>query len=120
MGETSVAEAKNPLIHLIDQVKKTQPMLSAAPNEILDFSFATEKSLIDQQKPKPLRMETLSAKKQKKIQQRMKAIRQKSHNRKPDRLRLVRPANSPRYDEVSLCVRLVVAWIEYTQEGAKR
>jgi len=84
-------------------------MLSAAPNEILDFSFAIEKSLIDQQKPQPPRGETLSANKQKTIQERMKAIRQKSQNRKPDRLRLVRPANSPRYDEV---YRQGIEWLD--------
>lgn len=85
---------------LLDFVYKTKPMLSAAPNEVLDFSLAIEKSLKEQQKPQPLRMETLSAKKQKKFQERMKAIREKSQNRGPRRTRLVRPANSPIYDEV--------------------
>jgi hypothetical protein len=52
---------------LLDFVYKTKPMLSAAPNEVLDFSLAIEGSLKEQQKPQPLRMEALSAKKQKKF-----------------------------------------------------
>lgn len=85
---------------LLDFVYKTKPMLSSAPNEILDFSLAIEESLKERQKPQPLRMETLSAKKQKKFQEKMRAIREKSQNNGPRRVRLVRPSNSPRYDDV--------------------
>lgn len=85
---------------LLDFVYTTKPMLSAAPNEVLDFSLAIEESLREQQKLQPLRMEALSAKKRKQFKERMKAIRDKRQNAEPRKAKLVRPANSPRYDDV--------------------
>jgi hypothetical protein len=95
--------------NLLDHVYSTKPMLSAAPNEHLDFSLAVEGASSAESEPRQLRMDNLSEKKKKKLKERMHALREKHKSRKPKELKLVHPAKNPRYDEV---YEEGIAWLD--------
>lgn len=84
---------------LLDHVYKTMPMLCAAPGEQLDFSVAQDVSS-EEPAPEPLKMDSLSNKKRKLLEQRLRELRKKYKNRQRKDVSLVNPAPSPRYDDV--------------------
>ena len=94
---------------LLDHVYSTKPMLSAAPNEYLDFSLAVEDAPSAEPEPRPLRMDNLSEKKKKKLKERMQALQEKQKSRKPKAPRLVQLVKNPRYDEV---YEAGIAWLD--------
>ena len=94
---------------LLDHVYSTKPMLSAAPNEYLDFSLAVEDTPSAEPEPRQLRMDILSEKKKKKLKERMQALQEKQKSRKPKALRLVQLVKNPRYDEV---YEAGIAWLD--------
>lgn len=86
---------------LLEYVYRSKPMLSAAPLELLNF---TE---LGKQKPVcediPLRRESLTVKKRKKLKEGINALREKFEANFQSgliRKKLVNPVPSPRYDEV--------------------
>lgn len=83
---------------LLDYVYKTKPMLSAAPNEYLDFTLEISAPVKEEAKQQPLRMDGLSKNKQKKLKERMDGIRSKRQATGSRRSKLVTPP-SPRYDD---------------------
>jgi len=94
---------------LLDHVYSTKPMLSAAPNEYLDFSLAVEDTPSAEPEPRPLRMDILSEKKKKKLKERMHALQEKQKSRKPKALRLVPLVKNPRYDAI---YEEGIAWLD--------
>ncbi|MEX2163196.1 MAG: hypothetical protein WD823_02985 [Sulfuricaulis sp.] len=94
---------------LLDHVYSTKPMLSAAPNEHLDFSLAVEAASSAESEPRPLRRDNLSEKKKKKLNERMRALTEQHKTRKPKELRLVHPVQHPRYDEI---YQAGIAWLD--------
>ena len=94
---------------LLDHVYGTKPMLSAAPNESLDFSLAVEDASSTEPEPRPLLMDNLSEKKKKKLKERMQALQEKHKSRKPKALRLVPLVKNPRVDEV---YEAGIAWLD--------
>ncbi|MGA9032190.1 MAG: hypothetical protein WB402_06725 [Sulfuricaulis sp.] len=85
---------------LLDHVYSTKPMLSAAPNEYLDFSLAVEDASSAEPEPRPLRMDILSEKKKKKLKERMHVLQEKQKSRKPKALILVPLVKNPRVDAI--------------------
>ncbi|NJA04443.1 SocA family protein [Methylococcaceae bacterium WWC4] len=85
---------------LLDFVYKTKPMLSAAPNEYLDLSLEVESNLATEVAKPSLRMEDLSNKKKKELQQKMAALRELHKQRKSDAPKLINPVPNPRFDAV--------------------
>ena len=79
--------------------KSTKPMLSAAPNEILDFSVAYD-APVKEPEPQPLRMDNLSNKKRKEFGNRMSELRERYKNRQRKEHKLINPVTTPRYDDV--------------------
>ena len=65
---------------LLHYVYRTEPMLSAAPNELLDFTVVTQDISMDEPVTTPLRMDSLSNKKKKQFKERMRELREKYHN----------------------------------------
>ena len=94
---------------LLDHVYSTKPMLSAAPNEYLDFSLAVEDTPSAEPESRQLRMDILSEKKKKKLKERRHALQEKQKSRKPKALRLVQLVKNPRYDEV---YEAGIAWLD--------
>ena len=94
---------------LLDHVYSTKLMLSAAPNEHLDFSLAVEDTSSAVPEPRQLRMDNLSEKKKKKLKERMHALQEKQKSRKPKALRLVPLVKNPRVDEV---YEAGIAWLD--------
>ncbi|MFZ2451611.1 MAG: hypothetical protein WAW36_13930 [Methylovulum miyakonense] len=94
---------------LLDFVYKTKPMLSAAPNEYLELSLEVDNTQTDKQSSPPLRMDNLSNKKKKELQQKMAALRELHKQRKSDTPKLINPVPNPRYDEV---YQEGVVWLE--------
>ena len=84
---------------LLDYVYKTNPMLSAAPNEFLDFSLVVESTSNNKVERPQLRMENLSAKRKKKFNEGMHVIREKQQSKELKKGKLITPP-APRYDEV--------------------
>jgi hypothetical protein len=84
-------------------------MLSAAPNEHLDFSLAAEGASSAEPEPRQLRMDNLSEKKKKKLKERMHALQEKQKSRKPKALRLVPLVKNPRYDAI---YEAGIAWLD--------
>lgn len=76
---------------LLDYVYKTDPMISAAPNEVLDFNLVPESPITSDSKSASLDKERLSAKKQKKFKEGMRAIRSKRKSGRPKEAKLVSP-----------------------------
>ncbi|MDO8704138.1 MAG: hypothetical protein Q7J84_04255 [Sulfuricaulis sp.] len=94
---------------LLDHVYSTKPMLSAAPNEHLDFSLAVEAASSAESEPRPLIMDQLSEKKKKKLKEKMHALQEKHKSRKPKALRLVPLVKNPRYDAIYAAG---IAWLD--------
>jgi len=94
---------------LLDHVYSTKPMLSAAPNDYLDFSLAVENASSAQSEPQQLRMDNLSTKKKKKFKEQMRALREKQKRREPKKFGLVNPVKNPRYDKV---YEEGIAWLD--------
>lgn len=94
---------------LLDYVYSTRPMLSAAPNDYLDFSLAVEGASSAESEPQQLRIDNLSAKKKKKFKERMRVLQEKYKSRGPKELRLVNPVKNPRYDEI---YEEGIAWLD--------
>ena len=94
---------------LLEHIYSTKPMLSAAPNEHLDFSLAVENAPSAEPEPRPLRMDNLSEKKKKKLKERMHALQEKQRNKKPKALKLVPLVKNPRYDAVYAAG---IAWLD--------
>jgi len=94
---------------LLDHVYSTKPMLSAAPNEYLNFSLAVEDTPSAEPEPRQLRMDILSEKKKKKLKERMQALQEKQKSRKPKAPRLVPLVKNPRYDAV---YEAGIAWLD--------
>ncbi len=84
---------------LLDYVYKTNPMLSAAPNESLDFSLVVEIVSNNKVERPQLRMENLSAKRKKKFNEGMRAIRERQQSKELKKGKLITPP-APRYDEI--------------------
>lgn len=85
---------------LLDYVYSTKPMLSAAPNEFLDFSsLVIEPSVLP---IIPLRSGSLSNRKAKLLSQEMNNLRASFKVKKKKRRNLVKPVLQPRYDDVYL------------------
>jgi hypothetical protein len=93
---------------LLDYVYSTKPMLSAAPNEHLDFSLAVERAPSAESEPRPLRTANLSVKKKKQLKERMHTLREKHKSRKPKEPGPVHLVTNPRYDEL---YEAGVAWL---------
>lgn len=85
---------------MLDHVYGTRPMLSAAPNDYLDLSLTVEAKTSLESEPQHLRMENLSAKKQKKFKERMRALQENHRSRPSKETALVNPVKNPRYDEI--------------------
>lgn len=85
---------------LLGHVYRTKPMLSAAPNEYLDFSLVAEDVSSAESEPQQLRSGALSEKKKKKLKERMRALQEKHKSRGAKEHRLVKPVKNPRYDKI--------------------
>lgn len=84
---------------LLHYVYSTKPMLSAAPNEILDFSVAYD-APVNEPEPQLLRMDNLSNKKKKEFGKRMSELQTRYKNRQRKERKLINPVTTPRYDDV--------------------
>ncbi len=93
---------------LLDHVYRTKPMLSAAPNDHLDFSLVVEEVAGFESEPQPLRMDSLSNRKKKQFKERMRQLREQRKSRSPKKS-LVNPVENPRYDEV---YEEGIAWLD--------
>ena len=76
---------------LLHHVYSMEPMLSAAPNEFLDFTVVTQDISMNEPVPTPLRMDGLSAKKKKQFKERMRALRARYKNRERKDHKLINP-----------------------------
>ena len=85
---------------LLHYVYSTEPMLSAAPNEPLDFTDVRRDAPRDATPRQPLRMDSLSNMGKKRFRERMKALRTKYRNRERKDPKMVNPAKDARYDDV--------------------
>jgi hypothetical protein len=94
---------------LLEHVYSTKPMLSAAPNEHLDFSLAVEGAASAESEPRPLKMDNLSEKRKKKLKERMQALQAQQQSRKPKARGLVPLVKNPRYDAV---YEQGIAWLD--------
>jgi hypothetical protein len=94
---------------LLDHVYSTKPMLSATPYELLDFSLAADEAPSVEPEPRPLKMDSLSEKKKKKLKERMQALQEKHKSRKPKALRLVPLVKNPRVDAI---YEAGIAWLD--------
>lgn len=82
---------------LLHYVYSTKPMLSAAPNELLDFSVAYVSS-VKEPDTQPMKMDTLSNKKKKEFGKRMRTLRERYKNRQRKERKLINPVTTPQYD----------------------
>ncbi len=94
---------------LLDYVYKTEPMLNAAPGEVLNFCFACEKSNAANAASGELKMQSISKKKQKKFKEKMAVLRDEFQKRKDNKTKLHAPVENPRHDEIFL---RGVQWLE--------
>ena len=85
---------------LLHYVYGTAPMLSAARNELLDFSIVGNGPLGDQAAQEPLRMESLSNREKKKFKERMRTLRARYKKRERKDDKLTNPVQDARYDDV--------------------
>jgi hypothetical protein len=106
--------------NLLDYVYSTKPMLSAAPNELLDFSSTMKKKI--EVSPVILKFDKISNKKKKVLDNKMDNLRASFLEKKNKRANLVNPVAKPRYDEVYLdaITLLDKAEVEDFQEENKR
>lgn len=82
---------------LLHYVYSTKPMLSVAPNELLDFTVAYAPS-VKEPDPQPLKMDGLSNRKKKNFEQRMRGLRERYKNRQRKERKLINPVTTPQYD----------------------
>ena len=94
---------------LLDYVYKTKPMLSASPNDYLDFSLEAKSSTEKTQEQQQLRVDKLSAKKRKRFRERLGKLRKEHQRRKTARLNLLDPVASPRHDDI---YEEGIAWLD--------
>lgn len=85
---------------LLHYVYRTEPMLSAAPNEFLDFAVVRPDASVDATPAQPLRMDALSKRKKNEFRERMRALRMKYDNKERKAPRMTNPAEDARYDHV--------------------
>lgn len=85
---------------LLHYVYNTEPMLSAAPNEFLDFTGVANEISTNESMPKPLRMDSLSNRKKKQFKERMRELRTKYKNREREEQKLINPIKGARYDDI--------------------
>ena len=85
---------------LLHYVYSIEPMLSAAPNELLDFTVVTQDIPIDEPVTTPLRMDSLSNKRKKQFKERMRELRDRHKNRERKEHKLINPVTDARYDDV--------------------
>lgn len=100
---------------LLDYIYKTPPMLSAAPNEYLDFAIEEAAHIPEERNPHNLMMDQLSIKKQKKFKDRMKKIRAEHESGTRDTHKKLVIPTSPRYDQT---YAQGIEWLE-EQAGQK-
>ena len=94
---------------LLDHVYKTQPMLSAAPSERLDFSIGLQPHDGIAEESQKLRFDELSAKKKKRLKERLRSLRSQQGSRLGASPTIVDPARTSRYDDV---FEAGVAWLD--------
>ncbi|WP_035218414.1 hypothetical protein [Desulfatibacillum aliphaticivorans] len=83
---------------LLDHTYRTLPMLTAAPNELLDFSRAALKQVVREEEEKP---KTLTTRQMKKRKQAIEDLKNRLKNSSPPKDdALVTPEEEPRYDDV--------------------
>ena len=85
---------------LLHYVYGTEPMLSAAPNEFLDFTVVAKDLSTNESVPQPLRMDDLSNKKKRKFKERMRELRTRYKNRERKDRKMINPVKDARYDDV--------------------
>ena len=85
---------------LLHYVYGTEPMLSAAPNELLDFAVVKPDASMDTAPEQPLRMDRLSNRKKREFRERVRALRTKYENRERKPPKMINPAEDARYDDV--------------------
>ena len=85
---------------LLHYVYRTEPILSAAPNEFLDFTVVANEISTNESMPKPLRMDGLSNRKKKQFEERMRELRTRYKNRERKDRKLLNPVKDARYDDV--------------------
>lgn len=95
---------------LLEHVYRSKPMLTAAPLELLDFSgLSRQKTNAEKM---PLQRERLTTKRNKKLKDSIRALRDKFEANYRDgltKIELVNPVPSPRYDDV---YEDGLAWLE--------
>lgn len=84
---------------LLDHVYRTQPMLTAAPGEYLDFT-PTERRETQKTQDTKLRMDSISEKQRKRYRDRVRELQLELKKRTEERSALVNPMADARYDEV--------------------
>ena len=94
---------------LLDYVYSTPPMLSAAPNEYLDFSLVEARLPDETNGQHQLRIDSLSNKKKKKLKDRIRALREQRKSREHEGQKLINPVKHPRHDDV---FNEGVAWLD--------
>ncbi len=85
---------------LLHYVYGTEPMLSAAPNEFLDFTVVASDGSPHESVQKPLKMAGLSPRQKKRFRERMRTLRAQYKNRGKKASPLINPVKEARYDEV--------------------
>lgn len=85
---------------LLDYVYKTKPMLSASPNDYLDFSLEADSSTEMMRERQQLRVDRLSARKRKRFRERLRKLRNEQQKNKTARPNLLDPVASPRHDDI--------------------
>ena len=94
---------------LLDYVYKTKPMLSASPNDYLDFSLEVESFTEMMRERQQLRVDKLSARKRKRFRERLGKLRNEQQRRKTVRPNLLDPVASPRHDDI---YEEGIAWLD--------
>lgn len=86
--------------NLLHYVYGTEPMLSAAPGEYLNFTTVVDDALTDKLVPGSLKMDELSNKRRKQFGERMRGLRTKYKNSQRKSRMLINPVKNAHYDEV--------------------
>ena len=85
---------------LLDYVYKTKPMLSANPNDYLDFSLEADSCTEMMRERQQLRVDKLSARKRKRFRERLGKLRIEQQQRETVRPYLLDPVASRRHDDI--------------------
>ena len=94
---------------LLDYVYKTKPMLSASPNDFLDFSLEASSSTDMMREREQLRVDQLSARKRKRFRERLGNLRNEQQRKKTARPNLLDPVASRRHDDI---YEEGIAWLD--------